>query len=806
MSLADLGVTQAFFNEAYYLAQNPDVQSAVSSGAFQSGYQHFLAFGVREGRNPSAGFDAAYYLLRNPDVAQAVQMGSFEGPFAHFALFGVEEGRSPAPELEGTNLSQVFEGGWVDRSYRNLVLLRQLDSLVGEVGTSVTVPTAPEPAPVLVAAPVPQETGAAAVPPPPPLAQFAESTLRQFFDEGSYLAANGDVAAAVQSGTFQNGLQHFLLFGAREGRDPGPAFDNAYYLARNPDVAAAIRQKAFESPLEHFLLFGRFEGRSPLPPLTNPGTTAPVEPVVPPISGPTPVPSSLGALAGTRTLRESVGDSAPQDAYQFTLASASKVSLVLDGLSANARVQILNGSGAVVATSDQPGSLAEGINQRLGAGAYQVLVSQAAAGQNTGYNLVISGVAETTGALTNLEVTTATYLGTAGTDSASAVEISPNREIIVAGNFNGVAQLQRLSLSGQQVLATVPLGGTMNDMDLNRSNGQIVAAGSLGVKIYDDRANTLVRSLAIGAVDRVAVANNGNFATLSDRTITLWSAAGQAIAQTTLASRTDIADIAISLNGTQVYATGYTQKSADLQVPFVTAFDASLKPLWNQWDYGATTALNGGKAADSRGVRISIGQDGGLYFLGRTDGGNSVFTWNGSSTSALGSGQLIQTDAYNTPYNLPGAITMIYYARLDPLSGAVVKSQFALTRKGSGEGNSFGGDSITADTAGNVYIGGYAYATIANRDSTAIAGQTVGSYSANEPAVLSVSADFSTRRYWNTFNESGASGTVNGFAVGYGRAAAFGTVKTGAVITTASAPNPSALGGQDAFLATWSTL
>ena len=117
-----------------------------------------------------------------------------------------------------------------------------------------------------------------------------------------------------------------------------------------------------------------------------------------------------------------------------------------------------------------------------------------------------------------------------------------------------------------------------------------------------------------------------------------------------------------------------------------------------------------------------------------------------------------------------------------------------------------GGDSITADAAGNVYIGGYAYATIANRDNTAIAGQTVGSYSANEPAVLSVSADFSTRRYWNTFNESGASGTVNGFAVGYGRAAAFGTVKTGAVITTAGAPNPSALGGQDAFLATWSTL
>ena len=38
------------------------------------------------------------------------------------------------------------------------------------------------------------------------------------FDEAAYLAANPDVAAAVENGEFQSGLQHYLLFGQTENR------------------------------------------------------------------------------------------------------------------------------------------------------------------------------------------------------------------------------------------------------------------------------------------------------------------------------------------------------------------------------------------------------------------------------------------------------------------------------------------------------------------------------------------------------------------------------------------------------------
>lgn len=49
------------FDEAQYLANNQDVADAIKSGGFASGYQHYLNFGQKEGRDPNArlGFLAA---------------------------------------------------------------------------------------------------------------------------------------------------------------------------------------------------------------------------------------------------------------------------------------------------------------------------------------------------------------------------------------------------------------------------------------------------------------------------------------------------------------------------------------------------------------------------------------------------------------------------------------------------------------------------------------------------------------------------------------------------------------------------
>jgi hypothetical protein len=51
--------------------------------------------------------------------------------------------------------------------------------------------------------------------------------------------------------------EHYLLYGAKEGRKPSPNFDGSWYLQANPDVAEEC-----VNPLIHYLKFGREEKRS----------------------------------------------------------------------------------------------------------------------------------------------------------------------------------------------------------------------------------------------------------------------------------------------------------------------------------------------------------------------------------------------------------------------------------------------------------------------------------------------------------------------------------------------------------------
>lgn len=123
-------------------------------------------------------FDSSYYLEQYPDVAEAVENGIISAE-EHWEMYGADEGRNP-----------------------NAV-----------------------------------------------------------FNTEEYLAANPDVAASGM-----NPLDHFLQYGAGEGRAPSAAyqnvaanFDNETYLAANPDVAAAIESGAFASGYEHWVVYGQFE-------------------------------------------------------------------------------------------------------------------------------------------------------------------------------------------------------------------------------------------------------------------------------------------------------------------------------------------------------------------------------------------------------------------------------------------------------------------------------------------------------------------------------------------------------------------
>jgi SAM-dependent methyltransferase len=86
------------------------------------------------------------------------------------------------------------------------------------------------------------------------------------------LESNPDVA---EEGI--NPLLHYLLNGAREGRDPSPAFNTAWYLDSAPEVKASG-----VNPLAHYLTIGAVMGLSPRPPgppsLSRAETDSPARP------------------------------------------------------------------------------------------------------------------------------------------------------------------------------------------------------------------------------------------------------------------------------------------------------------------------------------------------------------------------------------------------------------------------------------------------------------------------------------------------------------------------------------------------
>lgn len=92
------------------------------------------------------------------------------------------------------------------------------------------------------------------------------------FDEAAYLDRYDDVRAAVHSGLYASGWEHFLRFGRAEGRSQSRIdapqvlpfdddFDEGTYLWLHADVRRAVEQKHWASGRAHYLHTGKAEGR-----------------------------------------------------------------------------------------------------------------------------------------------------------------------------------------------------------------------------------------------------------------------------------------------------------------------------------------------------------------------------------------------------------------------------------------------------------------------------------------------------------------------------------------------------------------
>ncbi len=235
------------FDAAYYLAHNPDVAAAGANPL-----QHYLQYGWKEGRDPSAYFSTSWYLGQNADVA-----ATGLNPLEHFEYYGWREGRDPGPNFSVNK----YLAANPDVKAAGIDALQQF-LVAGRAQGRVAIPVTP-PAVVVAQDPLVDRTWYLAQHPDVAASgEDADANYHrvgwklgynpdQWFDTTYYLKTNPDVAAAGA-----DPLAHFETYGYHEGRQPSLAFNDDKYLAANPDVAAAKL-----NPLVHYMAYGRAEGR-----------------------------------------------------------------------------------------------------------------------------------------------------------------------------------------------------------------------------------------------------------------------------------------------------------------------------------------------------------------------------------------------------------------------------------------------------------------------------------------------------------------------------------------------------------------
>ncbi len=824
----ELNTFAVLVDETDYLTANPDVKVAVESGIFTSGLEHFQRHGKQEGRQPIAGYNTAYFLTDNADGVVATNQADFllalDGDDRLFGLEGNDfingnqgddfiNGNQGHDTLHGGQGNDVLRGGQEndflfgdlgdDTLYGDL----GADTLTGGSGNNVFAIARRDDFPGF------RSTGSANLPEADWIMDFKHNLDRIYLEGG---LAFEDLHIFQGTGAYAS----HTIIQDRITADYLAILNGVDFTTLDRNDFISLSPPSSSDPEIVF-------APTPSVGISNPEPTPTPEPTPDPIVEPTPTPDPI--VEPTPELTPgAVGFSVPIFTIKEDGTAIAAVTVVrTDGSDGAISADLILSDGTATAPADytnQPITITFGAGDITPKTVPITIIDDTEVEPTEPLNLSLGNLSggvvlatQNTAILeildndnpNNLELTQATYLGGAGNDEANAVGISPiDRAITVAGNLNGMAQLLRFSDRGDTLLSQTDLGGTVKDLDIDRDSGEIVTAGDFGIKVFDSTGTNLLWSQA-GTVDRVAVANNGAIATLNiaTDTVTLWSGTGTPLASTTLTG-SDIrpSDIAINPLNNQVYVTGFNQVSADLQTPFIRGFDTNLNLLWNTWDYSATQVTSQNLGADTRGEQLTIADDGTLYFLGKTDGGNNVFTRDENTiTTNLGS-RLIQQDEYN---NLSGAGSgsFTFFAKIDSNTGIIDRGQFIATRLSNGNANSFNPNSIAVDESGNVYIGGGAAASIQNRNLKTINGDPVGNYTLGEMAVLGVSADFTTRKFWTPLTESGdlngSSGTVNSFAVAGDRAVIFGTVNNPGVATTSNAINPNPLGGTDAYLATW---
>ncbi|MCU0756037.1 MAG: hypothetical protein MUE46_13075 [Xanthomonadales bacterium] len=379
-------------------------------------------------------------------------------------------------------------------------------------------------------------------------------------------------------------------------------------------------------------------------------------------------------------------------------------------------------------------------------------------------------------------------------DARAGVVVGINRNP-ASGFPSGSGELQFWPAGAASLPQLQSLGGTLRAFAADSGgSGRWIAGGSFGVVLSNADGSAAGLSLPlsglIGAPERLALCG-GHFALLRATQVALYESSGALRGQFTV-DATRVADVACEADGSRVYVTGDREASATLRMAYAEAYSPGGTRLWRAWGHTAAQAQSANSLADTDGRRILRASDGGLYVAARTDGGNNVFRFRPQNLAQ--NAPNVFFDAHNQTFQLSGAPSLGYYARLDPQDGSLLRGQYVLSRLANGNGNSVGLDALAVAADGALLLGGQAFASLANRAALTVAGQPIGAYSGGDPFLLAIPPDFASRRYWHPPVGDSGRGVTRALASRGGITAMLVEANQGQMITVGAVIPHSALG------------
>jgi serine protease len=240
---------------------------------------------------------------------------------------------------------------------------------------------------------------------------------------------------------------------------------------------------------------------------------------------------NLGTLNGTRSLSNFVGNTDPNDYYRLDLSAPSNLNIVLNGLSADATLQLFNSSYSQIGRSAQLGTLAESINlTALAAGTYYVQVSQASGDTNYTLNLSSTSLQNQTSSIlpsttTNTAIASAPTVSTSTTFSIvdASGDSTPytafqGGALQLSYNMQNVASLSNVRLEALRNGSVLTTLGTWSAASLSNTLINLASVSALTADDYQFRvvaSNTTGQEFASTAQSFKILNNsriNGTFA------------------------------------------------------------------------------------------------------------------------------------------------------------------------------------------------------------------------------------------------------------------------------------------------------